>query len=82
METIDAKGQACPMPVVRAKKELAEMGMTMVVVTHEMAFARDISSHVIFMADGLIAEEGTAKQIFENPAKQETREFLSRFRNE
>ena len=55
---------------------------TMIVVTHEMAFARDISSHVIFMADGLIAEEGTAKQIFENPAKQETREFLSRFRNE
>ena len=68
--------------VLSVMRTLAGEGLTMIVVTHEMAFARDISSHVIFMADGLIAEEGTAKQIFENPAKQETREFLSRFRNE
>lgn len=68
--------------VLSVMRTLAREGLTMIVVTHEMAFARDISSHVIFMADGLIAEEGTAKQIFENPAKQETREFLSRFRNE
>ena len=53
----------------------------MIVVTHEMAFARDISSHVIFMAEGRIREEGTPKQIFEEPKEEETREFLARFRN-
>jgi putative lysine transport system ATP-binding protein len=53
--------------------------MTMIVVTHEMAFARDVSSHVVFMKDGVICEEGTPEQIFGSPEKQETRDFLSRF---
>ena len=53
----------------------------MLIVTHEMAFARDISSHIIFMADGVIEEEGTSEEIFGNPQKEKTKEFLSRFRN-
>ena len=60
-------------------KELAQSGMTMVVVTHEMAFARDVSNHVVFMADGVIEEEGTPADIFGNPQKAKTKEFLSRF---
>lgn len=51
----------------------------MIIVTHEMAFARDVSSHVVFMAGGVIAEEGTPREIFENPQNQLTREFLGRF---
>ena len=58
----------------------AAEGLTMLVVTHEMAFARDVSNHVVFMRDGVIWEEGTPQQIFENPQKAETQEFLSRFR--
>ena len=57
----------------------ANEGLTMIVVTHEMAFARDVSSHVVFMADGVICEEGTPADIFENPQNAKTREFLSRF---
>ena len=53
--------------------------MTMIVVTHEMAFARDVSDHVVFMADGVIAEEGAPAAIFEHPQNPVTREFLSRF---
>ena len=49
--------------------------------THEMAFARDVAKHVIFMGDGVIVEEGTSHQIFEDPQKEQTKEFLSRFRN-
>lgn len=60
--------------------DLAAEGLTMLVVTHEMAFARDVSNHVVFMRDGVIWEEGTPQQIFENPQKAETQEFLSRFR--
>ncbi len=67
--------------VLEVMTTLAKEGLTMIVVTHEMAFARDISSHVIFMAEGLIKEEGSPKQIFEEPREEETREFLSRFRN-
>ena len=55
--------------------------VTMLVVTHEMAFARDVASHVIFMADGVVAEEGSAEEIFGNPQQKLTGEFLSRFRN-
>ena len=51
----------------------------MLIVTHEMAFARDVSSRVIFMKDGLVCEEGAPQVIFNNPTKPETREFLSRF---
>ena len=61
-------------------RDLAAEGLTMLVVTHEMAFARDVSNHVVFMRDGVIWEEGTPQQIFENPQKAETQEFLSRFR--
>lgn len=60
-------------------KELAEEKMTMVVVTHEMAFARDISTKVIFMADGRIIEEGNPYDVIENPSNERTKLFLSRF---
>lgn len=67
--------------VLNVMAALAKEGMTMIIVTHEMAFARDISSHVIFMADGVIEEEGTSDDIFKTPKKEKTKEFLSRFRN-
>lgn len=67
--------------VLNVMSTLAEEGMTMLIVTHEMAFARDISSHIIFMADGIIEEEGTSEELFRNPKKEKTKEFLSRFRN-
>jgi putative lysine transport system ATP-binding protein len=65
--------------VLAVMRDLAKEGMTMIVVTHEMAFARDVSNHVVFMAEGVICEEGPPKQIFEDPQKERTREFLSRF---
>ncbi len=65
--------------VLEVMRGLAEDGLTMIVVTHEMAFARDVSTHVVFMADGLICEQGTPKQIFEAPENEKTKEFLSRF---
>ena len=55
-------------------------GLTMIVVTHEMAFARDVSSHVVYMADGVIAEEGSPADLFDHPQNPKTVEFLSRFR--
>ena len=61
-------------------RDLAAEGLTMLVVTHEMAFARDVSSHVVYMNQGVICEEGTPEQVFGNPQKQETQDFLSRFR--
>lgn len=67
--------------VLAVMRALADEGLTMLVVTHEMAFARDVSNHVVFMKDGVICEEGTPEQIFLTPQKQETIEFLSRFRN-
>ena len=66
--------------VLSVMQELAKEGMTMLVVTHEMAFARDVSSRVVFMNDGVICEQGTPQEIFENPQKQPTRDFLARFR--
>ena len=60
-------------------RNLAEEGMTMMIVTHEMAFARAVSSHVVFMADGLICEEGSAEDIFDHPQNSRTQEFLSSF---
>ena len=65
--------------VLSVMRDLAQGGMTMLVVTHEMAFARDVSSHVVFMADGVICEQGDPHQVFSDPAQQRTREFLSRF---
>ena len=65
--------------VLSVMRQLAKEGMTMLVVTHEMAFARDISTHVVYMNGGVICEEGTPQQIFNNPQKEETRDFLARF---
>ncbi|MBR2027897.1 MAG: amino acid ABC transporter ATP-binding protein [Oscillospiraceae bacterium] len=67
--------------VLNVMQTLANEGMTMLVVTHEMAFARDVSNRVVYMKEGIICEEGTPQQIFENPQRQETKEFLSRFIN-
>ena len=67
--------------VLSVMRSLAQEGMTMLVVTHEMAFARDVSNHVVYMNGGVICEEGTPEALFGNPQKQETRDFLSRFRN-
>ena len=67
--------------VLNVMQTLAQEGMTMLVVTHEMAFARDVSNRVVYMKEGVICEEGSPQQIFENPQRQETQEFLSRFRN-
>ncbi len=65
--------------VLDVMKDLAHSGMTMLVVTHEMAFARDISTRVVFMSDGRIEEEGSPQQLFQNPHSERTRDFLSRF---
>ena len=64
--------------VLDVMKSLAKDKMTMLVVTHEMAFARDVSSHVVYMADGVIEEEGDPSVIFTNPQSLRTREFLKR----
>ena len=67
--------------VLMIMKDLAKRGTTMVVVTHEMEFARDVSNYVIFMDGGYIMEEGTPEEIFENAKHPRTREFLSRMMN-
>ena len=64
--------------VLQVMKELAKEGMTMVVVTHEMQLARDVSDKVVFMADGIVAEAGTPSQIFGNPQNERTQQFLKR----
>lgn len=67
--------------VLEVIKKIATEGLTMIIVTHEMAFARDVSNHVVFMHDGVICEEGTPEQIFTAPKQPETKAFLSRFMN-
>ena len=67
--------------VLSVMQQLAQEGMTMLVVTHEMAFARDVSNRVVFMSQGVICEDGSPEDVFGNPQKQETKDFLSRFRN-
>ena len=67
--------------VLNVMQTLAQEGMTMLVVTHEMAFARDVSTRVVYMNQGVICEDGTPEELFGNPRKQETKDFLSRFRN-
>ena len=67
--------------VLSVMQGLAQEGITMLVVTHEMAFARDVSTRVVYMNQGVICEEGTPAEVFGNPQKQETRDFLARFRN-
>lgn len=65
--------------VLKTMQDLAKSGLTMIIVTHEMEFARDVSDRIIFMDKGLIAEEGSSQQIFENPTQDRTKEFLQRF---
>lgn len=67
--------------VLTVMQNLAQEGMTMLVVTHEMAFARDVSNRVVYMNQGVICEQGSPEQVFGNPQRQETKDFLSRFRN-
>ena len=67
--------------VLTVMQQLAQEGMTMLVVTHEMAFARDVSNRVVYMNQGVICEQGSPEEIFGNPQKQETKDFLARFRN-
>ena len=66
--------------VLVVMQRLAESGMTMLVVTHEMAFARDVSSRVVYMNGGVICEQGSPEELFSNPTRQETKDFLARFR--
>ena len=66
--------------VLGVMQRLAQEGMTMLVVTHEMAFARDVSNHVVYMNQGVICEEGAPKDLFGAPQKQQTKDFLARFR--
>ncbi len=68
--------------VLKVVRELAEQNTTMIIVTHEMAFARDVSHQVLFMDGGHILESGTPQQVFGNPREERTRQFLSRFSNE
>ena len=68
--------------ILNVMKELAKEGLTMIVVTHEMAFAKDVSSRVVFMDKGYIVEEGSPQDIFENPKEERTKEFLNRYLNE
>lgn len=65
--------------VLTVMQTLAREGMTMLVVTHEMAFARDVSNHVVYMNQGVICEQGSPVQVFGSPQRQETKDFLSRF---
>jgi putative lysine transport system ATP-binding protein len=66
--------------VLAVMQTLAQEGMTMLVVTHEMAFARDVSNHVVYMNQGVICEQGTPAEVFGNPQRPETKDFLARFR--
>lgn len=65
--------------VLRVLRDLADHHTTMIIVTHEMAFARDVASQVIFMDDGHILEQGTPQEVFENPTQERTKQFLSTF---
>ncbi|MEG2259945.1 MAG: amino acid ABC transporter ATP-binding protein [Oscillospiraceae bacterium] len=65
--------------VLEVMRQLANEGLTMLVVTHEMAFARDVSNRVVYMSEGVICEEGAPSDIFEHPKNEQTKEFLSRF---
>lgn len=65
--------------VLKVIRSLAEQKTTMIIVTHEMAFARDVADHVIFMDGGVIVEQGGAHQVIEHPREERTRQFLSRY---
>lgn len=64
--------------VLEVMKNLANAGMTMVVVTHEMGFAREVASRVLFMDDGMVVEEGSPEKLFGNPQNQRTKDFLGK----
>jgi ABC-type polar amino acid transport system ATPase subunit len=64
--------------VLEVMKNLAEKGMTMVIVTHEMGFAREVADRILFMDEGVVVEEGTPDQIFNNTQSERTKEFLSK----
>ncbi|MBC5580054.1 amino acid ABC transporter ATP-binding protein [Anaerofilum sp. BX8] len=66
--------------VLKVIRDLADTGLTMLIVTHEMAFAREVADRIVFMADGVIVEQGPPEQIFDHPQQERTRQFLSRFR--
>lgn len=68
--------------VLKVIRNLAEQHMTMIIVTHEMAFARDVADHVIFMDNGVIIEQGEPKQVIDNPKEERTKQFLSRYANQ
>ena len=68
--------------VLHVIRELADKETTMIIVTHEMAFARDVADHVIFMDNGTILEQGTPGDVIENPKEERTKQFLSRFHQE
>ena len=67
--------------VLRVIRDLAKDGLTMVIVTHEMSFARDVSNRVVFIDQGVIAEEGEPKELFAHPKNKRTQDFLARFQN-
>ena len=68
--------------VLKVMRELAELGLTMLIVTHEMGFAKDVADRVVFMDQGVIVEEGRPEHVLNNPAQERTREFLSRTLNQ
>jgi putative lysine transport system ATP-binding protein len=68
--------------VLEVMRDLAHEGLTMIIVTHEMAFAHDVASRIVFMDKGVIAEEGTPQEVMDNPKNERTKEFLSRFHNQ
>jgi putative lysine transport system ATP-binding protein len=68
--------------VLSVIKDLAKEGMTMVIVTHEMDFAKEVSNRIIFMDQGVIAESGTPNELFKNPKEERTKAFLKRYAHE
>ena len=66
--------------MLRVIKELADQHTTMIIVTHEMAFARDVAHKVIFMDDGVVVEQGEPKEVFGNPKEERTKQFLARYK--
>jgi putative lysine transport system ATP-binding protein len=68
--------------VLNTMNDLAKTGLTMIIVTHEMAFARNISDHVIFMSDGIITEQGQPNEHFNHPPEENTKKFVRNFKNE
>ncbi|NLK72768.1 MAG: amino acid ABC transporter ATP-binding protein, partial [Clostridiales bacterium] len=68
--------------VLKVIRNLAERHTTMIIVTHEMDFARDVADRIIFMDDGVIIEQGTPQEVFDNPKKERTKQFLTRYKKD